>query len=166
MIKMMRRLALLLTVCCGSVAQADDRITLDEQHPRSHRHAVLEADEHCAWLYLSVAGDCRPEQDAFAYTPGPLVTTAEAMAEAKKGNSPPLSSEYASAQAVIRDAKAGELTFQWSADGQSLALLRNGNPLAMILAEAKRGFSKALSKSGFYGEPWDQRRYERIFGKK
>jgi hypothetical protein len=95
-----------------------------------------------------------------------LGTTEEFRAHTEKGQAPPLAKDYASKEAILSAAKSREFRFQWTADGQSVALLRNNSPIAMILADAKRGFSRAVGKSGPYGDPWDQAKYERVFGKR
>lgn len=138
---------------------------LDQKHPQSGRFAILEADADCAWLYLTASGQPQLEEDAFAFSPGPLVTKDEAMAAAKAGAPPPLASEFASPIAVLTGTKPEEFAFKWSVDGESVAVLRNHDPIAMIVTGEKRGFSKALAKSGFYGEPWDQQLYEATFRK-
>lgn len=139
-------------------------IFLDEQHPASGRFAVFEVEGPSAWLYLSAPGDSRPEKDIFAFSTGLLVTLEKAMEIAHTGNPPPLAAKHASEQAVIADARPEEFFFRWSGDGESVALLRQGEPLAMIVANSERGYSKALGFPGFYGQPWEQGHYDTIFG--
>jgi hypothetical protein len=142
---------------------SDVTIFLEHQHAASRRLVVLEADDRCAWLYLTEPGSRRPERDAFAYSPGPLTTAEQVRAEAKEGLAPSLPSDYASGRAVIADARAEDFTFLWAADGESVALLRRDEPIAMIVAGSKRGHSKALARSAPHGEPWDEVAYERAF---
>lgn len=142
----------------------DTGIFLEHQHATTRRLVVLEADDRCAWLYLTGPGVRKPEKDAFAYTPGPLTDSDRARAEAKDGLPPSLAADYASGRATIEGARSEDFTFRWSADGRSVALLRRGEPIAMIVSDSKRGYSKALSRSGPYGEPWDQPTYDKVFG--
>ena len=44
-----------------------------------------------------------------------------------------------------------------------MAIVRAGKPLAMLLIGKKRGYSKALRRSGFYGEPWDEALFTKTF---
>lgn len=81
----------------------------------------------------------------------------------KAGFPPPLASEYASIDAVVMDAQPEDFSLRWSPDGESIALLRKEKPLAMIVSRWKRGHSTALSKSGPYGEPWDEELFRATF---
>lgn len=137
---------------------------LDRQHPGSHRNAILDANGRCAWLLLTVPDDYRIERDAFVFSPGPLVSLDEAIGAARAGEPPPLATDYASADAVIARARREHFAFRWSDDGQSVAVLHQGDPIAMIVAGSDRGYSRALGKSGFYGFPWDSDVYDETFG--
>jgi hypothetical protein len=148
----------------GIVGAEDGEIFLEHQHATSRRLAVLEADGRCAWLYLTEPGSRRPEKDAFVYSPGLLADSERAKAEAKEGLPPSLAAAFASERAVIGDARGEEFAFRWSAEGQGVAVLRKGEPIAMIVPGSKYGYSKALARSGPYGEPWDQPTYDRVFG--
>ncbi len=144
--------------------QRGTTIFLDEQHPVSGRHVIFQLDGHSGWLYLSGSGEQAPEKDAFVFSTGEMVSLEEALSAAQAGIPPALVREYASEQAVIADAHADEFFFWWSSDGESVALMRQGEPLAMIDAESEHGYSKALGLSGFYGMPWQQEHYESRFG--
>jgi len=148
-----------------AVANGADDIFLDSKHAVSGRFAVLEEMGGTAWLYLTHPELPKPEKDAIVYTRNKLASMEEVQAEARRGQPPPLAKEYASEGAIIPYARLDEFNIKWSFDGQSVAVLRNNVPLTMILADANRGYSKALSKSGPFGEPWDQQIYERVFGK-
>jgi hypothetical protein len=141
-----------------------DGFLLDRQHPGSLRYAILEASARCAWLYLTVPENYRVERDAFVFSPGPLVTRDEAVGSASLGEAPPLSVDYATPEAVLPDARREHFAFRWSDDGQSVAVLYQGNPIAMIVAGAERGYSRALSRSGPFGFPWDSEVYDATFG--
>lgn len=139
-------------------------IFLSSRNPVSGRQAVFEDNGTSAWLYLTEAGSQRPERDVFVYSPIAPVAKECAMAEAKAGQPPPLAADYAVASAPFSGASAASLSFQWSADGEAIGLLHAGEPLAMIAAESKQGFSKAVSRPGPYGLPWDETVYRTRFG--
>ena len=143
---------------------ADDEIFLDSKHAKSHRFAILEEKNGTAWLYLTAADKPKPEKDVVVFARSRLATLNDVRAVAKKGQPPPLAKDYASKDALIRKPQGDEFTFLWSKDGQSVAVIHRGLPIAMILSNSKRGFAKAISKSGPFGEPWDQSAYERAFG--
>ena len=141
----------------------DEGVFLEWRHEYSRRIAMLEVDSASAWLYLYYPDERRPEKDVFAYSVGLLVTTERAREVAKAGTQPPLASEYASPSAVLSDAKPEEFSLRWSTDGESVALIIEGRPLAMIVSGGKRGYSAALGKSGPFGEPWYEELYRATF---
>src|SRR5687767_2011987 len=85
------------------LAHKDNRVFLDQQHAKSTRYVVLEANGSSAWMYLTARGKPKPEKDAFVYSAGPLVTNEEAKAAGERGEPPPLAAEYASSVAIIKD---------------------------------------------------------------
>ncbi|MFO0950640.1 MAG: hypothetical protein U0835_05700 [Isosphaeraceae bacterium] len=145
------------------MSTADEGLLLEHQHPVSRRHVLLDANRTCGWLLLTVPDEYRIERDAFAFSPGLLVEVDQAVRAAKAGDPPPLAADYATDEAIIREPDANDFTFRWSEDGESVAVLHQGSPLAMIVSGAPRGYSRALGRDGFYGHPWDQTVYERVF---
>lgn len=144
---------------------ADNDIFLQEEHPRSGRFAFFEVNHYSGWLYLDDPDAPGPEKKALVFSTGDLAPLDEAIKVANAGGRPPLAHEYASAQAIIDDAHPDEFFFWWSEDGRSVALMRLGHPLAMIIADNDRGHTKAVTVKGFYGNPWQQERYEHLFGR-
>ena len=138
-------------------------LLIEHEHARSRRHALLDANEQCGWLLLTLPGEYRIDREAFVFSPGLLVPVDEAIRASKDGHPPPLASEYASPDAIIREPDADEFAFRWSDDGESVAVLHRGEPAAMIVSGSNRGYSRALSREGFYGHPWDQSIYESVF---
>ncbi len=156
---------LLAVLLVGCTVKRDKGIFRDSKHPVSKRFSILNEENGTVWLYLTSADQPNPEKAVAVFARSSLATTEEFHAYAEKGESPPLAKDYASKEAILSAAKSREFRFKWTADGQSVALVRNNSPIAMILAEAEHGFSKAVAKSGPYGDPWDQAAYERAFGK-
>ena len=142
----------------------DEGFVLDRRHPASRRRAILDVNGRCAWLYLTLPDNMRIDREAFVFSPGLLVTLDEAFGAAKASQPPPLAADYASACAVIVDARREHFAFRWSDDGQSVAVLYQGDPIAMIIADTDHGFSRALGRSGFYGYPWNSDVYVDTFG--
>jgi len=70
----------------------------------------------------------------------------------------------ASPTAVIRNPKASEFKFKWSADGDSVAVLRDGQPLAFATIKERFGYSRAVSITSPLANAWDQARYISLFG--
>lgn len=124
----------------------------------SDRLAILDDDRRVAYLYLTKPGTQKPEKDAIAYSRVAPVTKLDWAEAAKTGGTPLLSQELASTSAVISDPIAGEFSFRWSRDGQSVALLRNGVPIAFASASEQFGYSKAVAKSSPLANAWSQDR--------
>ena len=162
----MRRffLTFILFALGGASAIADD-IFLQSESPVSHRHAVLEDDGTIAYLYLTEPGSIRPVRDAVAYTR--LAPAAKADPEQRRGNSEPapLTAAVASGAAVIATPDAAEFSFVWAADGESVALLRSGQPLALSTAGEKLGYSKAVRTASALAHPWSEERFRELFGR-
>jgi hypothetical protein len=138
---------------------------LSAEHPLSKRTAILEEEGGTAYLYLTAPREMRPEGDVVVYSTGVLASKAEALKAAQSGLPPPLTTEVASTDAVIRDVTPADFSFKWTTDGQGVALIRKGKPVAMILPgpQKPRGYSRALARDGFFGKPWDQAVYGSSF---
>ena len=138
-------------------------IFLTSYHETSGRSAIFEDNGTSAWLYMTEPGNQTPERDAFVYSPVQPIAEASAIAEAKAGNPPPLATEYAASDQPFTHAMPSSISFLWSGDGQSISLHYEGEPLAMITADSRQGFSKAVVKPGPYGLPWNQSVYRAHF---
>jgi hypothetical protein len=139
-----------------------DEIFIESHNPTSRRWAILEGNSNSAWLYLTEAGQPKPDKDAFVYSPIPPIKDLN-IEDIKNGESPILTESIASTSAVINSAQAEDFTFLWSTDGESVAVLHKSTPLAMITKDSKSGFSKSLSKESFFGNPWEQSIYNKYF---
>jgi hypothetical protein len=161
----MRHLFLVLLLSALWPAQAlAEKIYVHSQHPKSLRIAVLDDDEKVAYLYLMRPSSDRPERDAVAYSRVPLVAKVDWQQVKKTGVPPPLSADVASRQAIVAAPEAKEFSFLWSADGHSVALLRNGEPIALATMRDRLGFSKAVAKTGRLANAWNQKRYVELMG--
>jgi hypothetical protein len=138
---------------------------LQEEHPRSGRIALFEVNHYSGWLFLSKPDAPVSRKKALVFSTGHIAPLEEAIKVANAGGKAPLAHEYASDEAIIDDAHPDEFFFWWAEDGESVALLRLGAPLAMIIAANERGHTKAVHTTGFYGDPWHQDHYEKLFGR-
>ena len=155
---------LLSALCCAFASAAE--INLQAQHPKSRRQAVLEDNEKIAYLYLTRPNSQAPERDAVAYSRVRPVPTVDWKKMKETGEPPLLGADIASARAIITFPKQREFTFLWSKDGHSVALLRNGEPIAMVTAADTSGYSKAVAKGSRLAKPWDEKRYAELIGPK
>lgn len=131
----------------------------------SRRLAVLEDDGVVAYLYLSAAGSQMPIRAVVAYSRQPPVAKIDWSEVGKTGGAPPISQDIASPTAVLAKPDAAELSFRWSRNGDAVALLRRGSPLAFAAASRIDGQSKAVVRASPLAIPWSQRSYDSIFGK-
>ena len=141
---------------------ADDYFA-ESFHEVSRRYAILQLDGSVAYLYLTAAGSRKPEKDVAVFSTGELVEPEVAVASAKMGEPPPLVSRYASDSAVYPAETFWKLRFLWSEDGNAVAVLLDGEPLAYASAHEKSGKSKALKVVSFFGDPWSDEAYLAAF---
>lgn len=161
----MHGILLAVFLAATPAASAAQDIFLQSQHPVSKRMAVLKDDGHTAFLYLTQPAIPKPVKDAVVYSrvpPGDAVDWARIK---QTGETPQLSKAVASSSVIIAVPRKTEFKFQWSADGHSVAVLRNGVPLAFASMQERYGFSKAVALASPLANPWDQARYVALFGK-
>ncbi|MEM7344495.1 MAG: hypothetical protein AAF485_09635 [Chloroflexota bacterium] len=136
---------------------------LENKSPLSQRFVILEDNGTSAWLYLTPASGIGIEKDVLVYSPiEPLDQLNKEDIQA--GNPPILIKSAASEAAVIPETNADDFYVVWSQDGESVAVIYKNAPIAMIISTEKYGYSKSLSKASFFGNPWDEARYQSIFG--
>lgn len=157
----MRRFPVFLAGMLLSLGSFAAEIFLHEVNATSYRIGVFQDDNDTAFLYLTHQDNDQPEFSVVAYTHTAL-SPANTSGTAD-GKPPRLTMDTASPQAFIHDIDERELSLKWSRDGQALAILRKGTPIAYISAKDKTGYSKALVRSSPLGQPWDEKRYRKLF---
>jgi hypothetical protein len=133
------------------------------KHPVSRRTAILEEMDGMVWLYLTAPNSQTPDRDCPAFATGPLADTVDWESIAKTGEPPKLTKDVASATALIEHVTASEFTTTWSSDGESVALVRGGEIICMIVAGAQKGHSRAIAKQGPLGLPFDEALAQKTF---
>ena len=142
--------------------EVSEGLFIDSQHPVSERWAILEDNGKSCWLYLTVPQEPRPERDCFVYSPVPPVEQLDVEAM-KQGSPPTLTKEIATPQAMISGPSESDFELRWSSDGNSVAVIYQQTPIAMIVQGQKSGLSRALSKESPFGVPWDDEVYNATF---
>jgi hypothetical protein len=139
----------------------DEDLFLETQHPSSGRLAILDDDGTSAWLYLRESGSAMPSADAWVYNrvPAPPI----AAIQSYRGRPPPAAQGYASESALCPEPAKHEWSFLWSSDGQSIAVCKDGVPVACIVAEKKGGYSRELIQDGPWGHPWSDEIFDATF---
>lgn len=142
-----------------------DEILLEDRSGISGRFVVvIEEGGHSVWVYLTERASSRPVRDvplASRVDPLPLHRTHEYTAS---GGPPPVGEGFL-APGWKRVGPLGTFMARWSADGESVCILIDGVPSAILSASTGHGASRALLKDGPWGRRWDDREYERLFGR-
>jgi hypothetical protein len=138
---------------------ASDDLFLSDQHPISRRWAVVEDDGSVAYLYLTERGSEKPVADCWLYNRVEAPTTLNASHEEQ----PVALATYVRDTQPCTPPKAESVSFRWSGDGESVAVLFHNNVQGFIAAGERRGFSRNLSKAGPFGSPLDLELYDELF---
>jgi hypothetical protein len=138
----------------------NDNLFLEDQHPISRRFAVLEDDGTSAWLYLTEPGIRTPIADVWVYNR--IEAPPTSAINAYRGGPPPAAQGYASSSALCHFPAMHQWTFTWSTDGESVAVLKDGKPVACIVSESKMGYSGELIADGPWGHPWSDEVFRSI----
>jgi hypothetical protein len=134
---------------------------ISEQNAGSRRWAVVADEGDSVWLYLTEPDRQRPVADCWLLNTIPAPDDVSAYRSAK--SAPAATREFAGAGAhgVCPDARA--VRFQWSSDGESVAVFVAEELLGFIASGQRRGFSRHLIAEGPFGHPLDQQLYSRVF---
>jgi hypothetical protein len=133
---------------------SDENLFLEHKHPASRRLAVLEDDGTSAWLYMTEPDSRKPVADAWIYN-RVAAPPADAI-KSYRGGPPPAAQGYASEAALCEEPLSHEWSFVWSPDGESVAVVKDGQPVACIIGGQKGGYSRELVKDGPWGHPWSE----------
>lgn len=141
---------------------SDENLFLEDEHAESGLLAVLEDDGTSAWLYIFDAASRKPHGDAWVYNRIAAPPT-EAI-KSYRGGPPPAAQGYAGKDALCEDPSSHEWSFVWSVDGESVAVAKDGEPLAFIIGGQNGGYSRELVKDGPWGHPWSEKLFRSKFG--
>jgi hypothetical protein len=138
-----------------------DDLFLSEQHPRSRRWAVVEDDGTTAWMYLTGPDRQKPVADCWLYNR----VEAPSVFSSSRGSAPVAPATHVvDRRACEPPPRRDQVRFEWSSDGDAVAVHFGPELIGFIAATERRGFSKNLSTSGPFGSPIDRALYERLFG--
>jgi hypothetical protein len=144
------------------MGERSEELFLAEQHPVSGRQATFADDGTSAWLYLSEAGTPKVIADAWVYNRVPPPPLSEVRSY--RPGPPPAAEGYAAPEALCANPSAHRWSLVWSADGESIALLRDGIALALIARAERPGYSRFLCKTGPWGSVWDEELFRGVIG--
>jgi hypothetical protein len=134
-------------------------IWMDDTHAVSGYNVVLEDDGKSCWLYLREHPRGKVLKSVIVYSPIPPVSRADFEKTVGCGDIPILMADYASVQATITERYPDDFSFVWRDDGVAAAVRYRDEVLAVISREERFGSSRAVSRSGPFGDPLELSRY-------
>jgi hypothetical protein len=142
----------------------DDALLLEFDSEASGRTAVIADEGDSVWLYLTDSEQPEIERDCWLFnTPSAPAEPDPADYEARSAP-PPAPAHFISAEGKRTLPEEGSFRVRWSADGHSVAVLLDGAPLGVATMTEERGLSRYLLEAGAWGRPWDEARFELLFG--
>ena len=135
-------------------------IWLADTHRLSGRTAVLDDDGESCWLYLCADGGRSILKSVFVYSPVEPVDRATWKKKISAGEAPVLIADYASGAAVVAERYPDDFAFRWREDGDAVAVLFRDVAIAVVSVDEKHGSSKAIGRSGPFGDPLQIESYE------
>ncbi|MEO0538705.1 MAG: hypothetical protein AAF215_33210 [Cyanobacteria bacterium P01_A01_bin.123] len=136
-------------------------IFTDSHHAASHRFAIFEDDGTSAWLYLTEPNTQKPTAAAWVYNR--IAAPPAKDIQTYRGGSPPAAIGYASVTALCQSPHTHKWKIIWADDGNSVAITKDGNPVACIISVPKASYSRELIKDGPWGHMWSDYEFNRVF---
>lgn len=134
---------------------------LESYSDYSRRTAIFEDNGTSGWLYLTAVESSDIAKDAWVHNRIPAPNPADISKF--RPEPPPAAKGYAGAGALCQDPKRHLWQLIWARDGNAVALLKDGMPVAFISESASKGCSRELLKDGPWGLAWSEKRYETLF---
>ena len=135
-----------------------------EQHPASHRYAILEDNGTTLWLYLTEPDNPTVVAQTWIFSHRPPIESHEwpLFNDRPAPLVPP--EELATVEIHLDRADAHAWRFDWSSDGEAVAVVCDARPIALVHASHKIGFSRNVIRAGPWGVPWSERTFHELFG--
>ena len=114
---------------------------------------------HSVWLYLSK--DDEIISDCFLVN---LVEPGDSVSKTKNRDAPPpVIRRYLTSILPSRLPAEDDLDFTWSDTGNGVAVSIDGSVIGFIVSDEDRGYSRALSRAGPWGNPWSEELFSSHF---
>jgi hypothetical protein len=139
--------------------ESRDDLFLSQQHPTSHRWAIVEDDGRVAYLYLTEPDTTKPIADCWLYNRIPTPPTFSSS----RGEPPVVPLTHAAANATIPPPVSESVRILWSSDGESVAVFIDGELAGYIARGEKLGYSSRLRTSGPHGNIVDLNHFRQLF---
>ena len=137
-----------------------ENIFLSDKNHTSNRYVIFEEDNITAWLYLTKTDSEQPEYDCFVYNRiGPI----EKEDVINYSNGPcPILKKYSNNYSVQVDSEKS-IEFNWSKDGNAVAVIINGKVFSVIDSKRESSFSISVSEDCAWAKKWNEEIYKEIF---
>lgn len=134
---------------------------LSERHASSKKAVVLVGQGASVWCYLTEPGGTRPMADCWILNTIETPDNLDAFTEEE--SAPPATRFFVADTARHALPAAEAVRFQWSQDGESVAIYIEQQLFGFIAHNHPRGYSLNLRKEGPFGSPFDQDLFSTIF---
>lgn len=126
---------------------------------------MIDTNANTVWMYLHDLSVPCVIGDTPICSLVRLISLDDFKEQYQRGETPPLVLEHSTNRALIPDISNHQIDVMWLQDGRSVVALVDDEPFAMIVAGKKKGFSKAISLQGPWGNPWNDEIFNEVFGK-
>lgn len=129
----------------------------------SQRTAVIAEELGSIWLYLSRRNERAPERDCWL-----LNTDAEPRRDREyyrqHKSPPPAPTDRVLSGGTTPAPSSDRWAVQWSADGESVAALLDGQPIGLIVSGHHRGYARYIADEARpWADPWSDDAYGDAF---
>lgn len=123
---------------------------------------VLEPDDespHSVWLYVSNGGEII--SDCFLVN---LIEPEDSVSEPEYFDAPPpVIRRFLTSSVPSELPDEGDLGFRWAESGKDVAVSIRGTVIGFTVSGERRGYSRAISQTGPWGNPWLDETFTRHF---
>lgn len=128
----------------------------------SRRSIIVINEGDSVWAYLTAPSSLTPVSDSWLMN---LIDAPTSLADYRdNGKVPPATVNFTSQDAAMMVPDTDMWSSSWSVDGEAVAVLARNRVLAFIRSSDKTGFSRFISASGPFGEPFDTDLFVALFG--
>ncbi len=142
----------------GIFYQNEDEIT--------GRFVVIDEDENSIWAYLTIPFVEQIDKDCFLGSRIKIELEEFDFKEFRRRQiPPPMTKEFSTDESYQAHLREEDISVNWGINGNVIIKI-NGNPFLLFTEDEEKGFCKSISKSGIYGNQWDEKKYDEKFNKK
>ena len=134
---------------------------VSERCQRSRRSAIVSEDGHSVWLYLTAPDAGAVERDCWLFNTPVATDRSDPQWYRERSLPPPAPPDLVASGGIREPGSIREWSFEWSAAGEAVIVLADGEPLGFVALSISRGLSRFLLRSSPWGNPWEDAIIER-----